>query len=71
MWKTNFSLEETFFSEFDNPKIIDLPGFSYEKEQHERERELMKEFFEEAEEERRKKRSERSTTSLHSNITEK
>ncbi|KXB05278.1 hypothetical protein AKJ49_01115 [candidate division MSBL1 archaeon SCGC-AAA382A03] len=55
MWNTNFSLEETFFSHFQNPKIIDLPGFSYDKEQHEKERKLMKEFFEEAETEEEKK----------------
>lgn len=55
MWNTEFSLEETFFSEFDNPKIIDLPGFSYDKKQHSRERELLKEFFQEAESEEEKK----------------
>lgn len=51
MWKTDFSLEETFFSNFEDPKIIDLPGFSYDEEQHDREREMMKEFFDEAEDE--------------------
>lgn len=55
MWKTNFSLEETFFSNFENPEIIDLPGFSYDKEQHDKERELMKKFFEEAETDEEKK----------------
>ncbi len=55
MWKTNFSLEDTFFSNFENPKIIDLPGFSYDKKQHQREREMMKEFFEEAETDEEKK----------------
>lgn len=55
MWKTQFSLEDTFFSNFENPKIIDLPGFSYDREQHDKERELMKKFFEEAEDEEEKK----------------
>lgn len=55
MWETNFSEEETFFSNFENPKIIDLPGFSYDKEQHNKERSLMKEFFQEAEGEEEKK----------------
>lgn len=55
MWNTKFSLEETFFSNFENPEIIDLPGYSYDREQHERERELLKEFFEEAENEEDKK----------------
>lgn len=54
MWNTNFSVEETFFSNFDNPKVIDLPGFSYYQEQHERERSLMKEFFQEAEDQEEK-----------------
>ena len=49
MWNTQFSLEDTFFSNFNNPEIIDLPGYSYDKEQHSREREMMKEFFDEAE----------------------
>ncbi len=55
MWNTQFSLEETFFSHFENPKVIDLPGYSYDKDQHEREREMMKEFFEEAEDDEEKK----------------
>lgn len=55
MWNTQFSLEETFFSEFQNPKIIDLPGFSYDKKQHDRERELLKEFFEESKTDEEKK----------------
>lgn len=55
MWNTEFSLEETFFSNFESPKIIDLPGYSYDRTQHERERELLKKFFEEAEGEAEKK----------------
>lgn len=55
MWNTNFSLEETFFSNFQNPKVIDLPGYSYDKNQHDKERELMKEFFEEAKTDEEKK----------------
>lgn len=55
MWETQFSKEETFFSNFENPEIIDLPGYSYDREQHDKERELMKQFFEEAEDEEEKK----------------
>lgn len=55
MWKTQIPLEETFFSEFENPKIIDLPGFSYDREQHDKERELLKSFFDEAESQEEKK----------------
>ena len=43
MWY--FKVDKTFFSG-KKVKIIDLPGFSYEKEQHEKERLLLKEFFE-------------------------
>lgn len=46
MWKTKIPFEETFFSKFESPKIIDLPGFSYDRAQHDREREMLKEFFE-------------------------
>jgi len=45
MWNTKIPHDETFFKEFDNPKIIDLPGFSYEKKQHDAERALLKSFF--------------------------
>ena len=45
MWNTRIDIEETFFSLFDDPKILDLPGFNYDKEQHEKERSLLKEFF--------------------------
>lgn len=47
MWNTSFPLEDTFFSEFENPKVIDLPGFSYDKHQHQEERGMLKKFFEE------------------------
>jgi len=45
MWNTKIKIGETFFSLFEDPKILDLPGFNYEKEQHEGERVLLKEFF--------------------------
>ncbi len=55
MWNTKFSIEDTFFSSFGDPKIIDLPGFSYDREQHEKERELLKKFFEETNDKDQKK----------------
>ncbi|KUK43565.1 MAG: Uncharacterized protein XD72_2058 [Methanothrix harundinacea] len=45
MWNTRIDLEDTFFSNFENPVVIDLPGFSYDKAQHDKERELLKAFF--------------------------
>lgn len=45
MWNLRIDLKNTFFSQFENPKIIDLPGFNYAKEQHEIERKLLKEYF--------------------------
>lgn len=59
MWKIQIPLEETFFSQFENPKIIDLPGFSYDREQHDKERAMLKEFFNaRGQEEKEKKRRE-------------
>ncbi|MCC7572386.1 MAG: alkaline phosphatase family protein [Candidatus Methanofastidiosum sp.] len=45
MWNKQFDIKETFFFNFQDPKIIDLPGFSYDKKQHEEERELLKAYF--------------------------
>ncbi len=45
MWNTRIELKDTFFSRFKDPKIIDLPGFNYVREQHEQERVLLKNYF--------------------------
>jgi hypothetical protein len=45
MWSTKIEIKETFFNIFKNPAIIDLPGFAYEKEQHDLERKLLKSYF--------------------------
>lgn len=45
MWNTKIELKDTFFNRFRNPKIIDLPGYNYVKEQHEQERVLLKNYF--------------------------
>ncbi len=45
MWNTRIELKDTFFNRFRNPKIIDLPGFNYAREQHEQERVLLKNYF--------------------------
>lgn len=45
MWNVRFLLSDTFFSKFQNPCVIDLPGFSYDLEQHKRERVLLKSYF--------------------------
>lgn len=47
MWNTKWGIDETFFSEFRNPMILDLPGFNYDKEVHDKSRALLKKFFEE------------------------
>jgi len=53
MWNIKLDLKDTFFSRLNNPKILDLPGFNYNKEQHELERSLLKQFFDaETEEEK-------------------
>ncbi|HTY52668.1 MAG TPA: hypothetical protein VMB35_05695 [Methanomicrobiales archaeon] len=46
MWNYRFDPEETLFSAFRDPVVIDLPGFSYDLAQHEEERRLLKAFFE-------------------------
>ncbi len=46
MWNIQRDIKETFFSKFQNPCILDLPGFNYNKRVHARSRELLKRFFE-------------------------
>lgn len=45
MWNVRIEHKDTFFSNFKNPCVIDLPGYNYDLEQHNRERELLKSFF--------------------------
>jgi hypothetical protein len=45
MWNKKWEIEETFFSNFSSPKIIDLPGFSYDLDAHKKSRELLKKYF--------------------------
>ncbi len=45
MWHYKIPHEQTFFSKFENPKIIDLPGYNYDLDQHKKERDLLKAFF--------------------------
>lgn len=45
MWNTRIPTEETFFSKFDNPVVLDLPGYSYDLDVHERSRVLLKKYF--------------------------
>lgn len=54
MWHTKFDIKNTFFDQFENPKIIDLPGFNYIREQHDKERILLKQFFDAQSEDEKK-----------------
>ena len=45
LWNFSVKPEETFFSNFKSWHAIDVPGFSYIKERHEKEREMLKAFF--------------------------
>lgn len=45
MWSTKLDLKQTFFSRFKKPRVIDLPGFTYNIEQHEAERKMLKQYF--------------------------
>lgn len=46
LWKFRLKPEETFFSNFNKWKAIDVPGFTHKYEAHKKERELLKKFFE-------------------------
>jgi len=46
MWNKRWDLKETFFSQFQKPLILDLPGYSYNLEVHEKSRKDLKKFFE-------------------------
>jgi hypothetical protein len=45
MWNARTEHEDTFFSKFKDPCIIDLPGYNYDLEQHDQERALLKAYF--------------------------
>jgi hypothetical protein len=45
MWNARIETARTFFSEFINPAIIDLPGYNYDIPQHATERDLLRQFF--------------------------
>lgn len=45
LWSFKLSREQTFFSRFDRWEALDVPGFTYEEEAHEEERQRLKDFF--------------------------
>jgi len=45
MWDKKWPVNETFFSRFKSPIVMDLPGFSYDTKVHAESRRLLKEFF--------------------------
>jgi hypothetical protein len=45
MWNTHIDRSRTFLSYFTNPSVIDLPGYSYNLAEHERERSMLKQYF--------------------------
>ena len=46
LWKFKLKPEETFLIKFKRWKVIDLPGLTYKVKNHQKERELLKLFFE-------------------------
>ncbi|MDH5690005.1 MAG: hypothetical protein OEY81_01070, partial [Candidatus Bathyarchaeota archaeon] len=46
-WEFQLKREETFLRFFRNPKAIDVPAYSYEQENHKKERRLLKAYFNE------------------------
>ena len=47
MWNFSIKKEDTFLAAFDSSIAVDVPGYSYIKEQHNRERAALKGFFDE------------------------
>jgi hypothetical protein len=45
MWNTHVDHARTFFSRITRPAVIDLPGYNYDLKEHERERDLLKQYF--------------------------
>lgn len=45
LWNFRVSKEETFFVKFQKWHAIDVPGFTYIRDRHQREREALKKFF--------------------------
>lgn len=52
MWNIQIDHKDTFFSNFENPCIIDLPGYNYDLKQHNKERNLLKTYFDAIDEEK-------------------
>jgi hypothetical protein len=45
LWKFKLKVEESFFSKSRKWKAIDVPGFTYKLKNHEKERKVLKDFF--------------------------
>jgi len=54
MWNIRINLDDTFFTKFKNPCVIDLPGHNYDLEQHKKERALLQTYFDSDEKEKDK-----------------
>ena len=59
MWDITINARDSFLSHFNKYSVIDLPGFSYDKDQHASERNLLKQFFDANSEEKKEKIKER------------
>ncbi len=46
-WEFQLKREETFLCYFDSPKAIDVPAYAYKQENHKKERQLLKAYFNE------------------------
>jgi hypothetical protein len=54
MWGKRWDIGDTLFSRFSNPAVLDLPGFSYDTDVHDRSRELLKAYFDTDDEDEKK-----------------
>lgn len=53
MWSKKWDIEETFFKQFKSPVVLDLPGYSYDLDAHEKSRGLLKDYFTTEDEDRK------------------
>lgn len=68
MWSKKWNIQQTFFKNFKNPIIIDLPGFSYDLKAHESSRKLLKAYFETNDQEDIRKQYNKDAFKHHKNI---
>ncbi len=68
MWDKKWEMKKTFFKKFVDPIVIDLPGYSYNKDAHDRSRSLLKKYFETEDKEKIRKEYNKDAFDHHRKI---